>query len=94
MDKLVIFIFHAINFLDQVVVMLLFGLFVCFWYFELGKFHFLSFSYFKKRDAEDARDRMDGVDIDGREIRVQFARYGRAPTDHRDKSRRRRYELT
>ena len=34
---------------------------------------------------------MDGTDIDGREIRVQFARYGRASTtDSRDKARRRR----
>lgn len=31
---------------------------------------------------------MDGTDIDGREIRVQFARYGRASaTDSREKSR-------
>jgi hypothetical protein len=42
---------------------------------------------------------MDGTDVDGREIRVQFARYGRASTtDGRDKSssstsRRRRYEI-
>ena len=34
---------------------------------------------------------MDGADIDGREIRVQFARYGRASTsDSRDKTRHRR----
>ncbi|CAF1181389.1 unnamed protein product [Rotaria sordida] len=47
--------------------------------------------YSKKRDAEDALDRMDGADLDGREIRVQFARYGRASTtDSRDKTRRRR----
>jgi len=47
--------------------------------------------YNKKRDAEDALDRMDGTDIDGREIRVQFARYGRAPTsDSREKIRSRR----
>ena len=45
----------------------------------------------KKRDAEDALDRMDGADIDGREIRVQFARYGRAATsDSREKTRSRR----
>jgi len=36
---------------------------------------------------------MDGADVDGREIRVQFARYGRASTtDSRDKTRRRRYD--
>ncbi|CAF4090793.1 unnamed protein product, partial [Adineta steineri] len=47
--------------------------------------------FVKKRDAEDALDRMDGADVDGREIRVQFARYGRASTtDSRDKARRRR----
>jgi arginine/serine-rich splicing factor 2 len=52
-------------------------------------FIFLSFT--KKRDAEDALDRMDGADIDGREIRVQFARYGRASaTDSREKARSRR----
>ena len=51
----------------------------------------LKFSFTKKRDAEDALDRMDGADIDGREIRVQFARYGRASTnDSRDKARSRR----
>jgi hypothetical protein len=34
---------------------------------------------------------MDGTDIDGREIRVQFARYGRASaSDSRDKARYRR----
>ncbi|CAM4812444.1 unnamed protein product [Rotaria magnacalcarata] len=47
--------------------------------------------FLKKRDAEDALDRMDGADLDGREIRVQFARYGRASTtDSHEKSRRRR----
>ena len=48
---------------------------------------FLS-SFNKKRDADDALDRMDGTDLDGREIRVQFARYGRASTsDSREKTR-------
>ncbi|CAF3379938.1 unnamed protein product [Rotaria socialis] len=47
--------------------------------------------FLKKRDAEDALDRMDGADLDGREIRVQFARYGRASTtDSHETSRRRR----
>ena len=51
------------------------------------------FSFSKKHDAEEALDRMDGADIDGREIRVQFARYGRASTnDSREKGRHRRYE--
>ena len=33
--------------------------------------------YFDKRDAEDAMDKMDGYVLDGREMRVQTARYGR-----------------
>ncbi|CAF1110212.1 unnamed protein product, partial [Didymodactylos carnosus] len=53
----------------------------------------------QKRDAEDALDRMDGADLDGREIRVQFARYGRgkghkfsdaSASDSREKVRRKR----
>ncbi|XP_041362641.1 serine/arginine-rich splicing factor 2-like [Gigantopelta aegis] len=36
--------------------------------------------YYDKRDAEDAIDCMDGAVMDGREIRVQMARYGR-PTE-------------
>ena len=57
---------------------------------KLNRF-FFSHRFSKKRDAEDALDRMDGADIDGREIRVQFARYGRASTtDSRDRSRRQR----
>lgn len=33
--------------------------------------------YYDRRDAEDAMDRMDGYLMDGREMRVQLARYGR-----------------
>lgn len=33
--------------------------------------------FYDKRDAEDAMDRMDGYVLDGREMRVQTARYGR-----------------
>lgn len=33
-----------------------------------------------KRDAEDAEEAMDGARLDGRELRVQMARYGR-PTE-------------
>lgn len=33
--------------------------------------------YYDKRDAEDAMDALDGRDMDGRELRVQLARYGR-----------------
>ncbi|CAH1793846.1 unnamed protein product [Owenia fusiformis] len=36
--------------------------------------------YYDKRDAEDAMDEMDGAIVDGRELRVQIARYGR-PSD-------------
>ena len=36
--------------------------------------------YYDKRDAEDAMDAMDGAIFDGRELRVQTARYGR-PND-------------
>jgi arginine/serine-rich splicing factor 2 len=68
--------------------MLLFGMTIIL--FLIYSFFFL-LSFTKKRDAEDALDRMDGIDIDGREIRVQFARYGRASTtDSREKFRRRR----
>ena len=35
-----------------------------------------------KRDAEDAMDAMDGALLDGRELRVQMARYGRPPDSH------------
>ena len=34
------------------------------------------------RDAEDAMDAMDGALLDGRELRVQMARYGRPPDSH------------
>ncbi|KAK7601333.1 hypothetical protein V9T40_008774 [Parthenolecanium corni] len=33
--------------------------------------------FYDKRDAEDALDAMDGRILDGRELRVQMARYGR-----------------
>ncbi len=33
--------------------------------------------FYDKRDAEDAMDTMDGAVLDGRELRVQEARYGR-----------------
>lgn len=36
--------------------------------------------YYEKRDAEDAIDSMDGAVLDGRELRVQTAKYGR-PTE-------------
>ena len=33
--------------------------------------------FYDKRDAEDAMDAMDGAIMDGRELRVQSAKYGR-----------------
>ena len=33
--------------------------------------------YYSEREAQKAMDRLDGSVIDGREIRIQFARYGR-----------------
>lgn len=41
-----------------------------------------------KRDAEDAMDSMDGALLDGRELRVQMARYGRPPDSHHGGGRR------
>ncbi|KAB0794074.1 hypothetical protein PPYR_13694 [Photinus pyralis] len=49
--------------------------------------------FYDKRDAEDALDAMDGRMLDGRELRVQMARYGRPTSPHRRygrSSRRRR----
>lgn len=45
--------------------------------------------FYDKRDAEDALDAMDGRMLDGRELRVQMARYGRPTSPYR--RRRRRY---
>ncbi|OAD53372.1 Serine/arginine-rich splicing factor 2 [Eufriesea mexicana] len=39
--------------------------------------------FYDKRDAEDALDAMDGRLLDGRELRVQMARYGRPTSPHR-----------
>ncbi|XP_065165295.1 serine/arginine-rich splicing factor 2 [Atheta coriaria] len=39
--------------------------------------------FYDKRDAEDALDAMDGYMLDGRELRVQMARYGRPTSPHR-----------
>ena len=33
--------------------------------------------FFSKRDAEDSMDKLDGTRVDGREIRIQLARYAR-----------------
>lgn len=52
-------------------------------YIFLGRFY-------DKRDAEDALDAMDGRLLDGRELRVQMARYGRPTSPHRSRGSRRR----
>lgn len=45
---------------------------------DSGCFFLTVFSrFYDKRDAEDALDAMDGRVLDGRELRVQMARYGR-----------------
>lgn len=41
--------------------------------------------FYDKRDAEDALDAMDGRLLDGRELRVQMARYGRPTSPHRSR---------
>lgn len=46
--------------------------------------------FYDKRDAEDALDAMDGRLLDGRELRVQMARYGRPTSPHRSRGSRRR----
>lgn len=48
--------------------------------------------FYDKRDAEDALEAMDGRMLDGRELRVQMARYGRptSPQRRRDRDRDRR----
>ncbi|KAK3598844.1 hypothetical protein CHS0354_008586 [Potamilus streckersoni] len=39
--------------------------------------------FYDKRNAEDAMDAMDGIILDGRELRVQMARYGRPEEPYR-----------
>ncbi|KAL3875938.1 hypothetical protein ACJMK2_033841 [Sinanodonta woodiana] len=39
--------------------------------------------FYDKRNAEDAMDGMDGIIMDGRELRVQMARYGRPEEPYR-----------
>lgn len=41
--------------------------------------------FFDKRDAEDALEAMDGRMLDGRELRVQMARYGRPNSPQRSR---------
>lgn len=52
--------------------------------------------FYDKRDAEDAMDAMDGRTLDGRDLRVAMARYGRPDEIRgryrgRGRSPRRRY---
>lgn len=47
--------------------------------------------FFEKRDAEDAMDAVDGMILDGREIRVQHAKYGRPSSDYRPRGSGGRY---
>ncbi|KAG6450295.1 hypothetical protein O3G_MSEX006541 [Manduca sexta] len=48
--------------------------------------------FFDRRDAEEALDSLDGRMLDGRELRVQMARYGRPSSPYRSRyDRRRRY---
>ena len=58
---------------------------------------FCVYSFYDRRDGEDAMHAMDGRMMDGRELRVQLARYGRPddPPSRRHggrSSRRRRYK--
>jgi len=46
--------------------------------------------FYDKRDAEDALKEMDGRILDGRELRVQMARYGRPTSPQRRGGRDRR----
>ncbi|XP_041978708.1 serine/arginine-rich splicing factor 2-like [Aricia agestis] len=46
--------------------------------------------FFEKRQAEVALDTLDGRMLDGRELRVQMARYGRPSSPHRSRHDRRR----
>lgn len=39
--------------------------------------------FYDERDAEDAMDAMDGANMDGRDLRVQMARYGRPAEAYR-----------
>lgn len=45
--------------------------------------------FYDKRDAEDALEAMDGRMLDGRELRVQMARYGRPSSPNRRTNNRR-----
>lgn len=44
--------------------------------------------FYEKRDAEDAMDSLHGTIIDGREIRVQMAKYGRPSDPYKPRNNR------
>ncbi|CAG4979606.1 unnamed protein product [Colias eurytheme] len=46
--------------------------------------------FYDRRDAEEALDSLDGRMLDGRELRVQMARYGRPSSPYRSRYDRRR----
>ncbi|KAI5651926.1 RNA recognition motif domain-containing protein [Phthorimaea operculella] len=46
--------------------------------------------FYDRRDAEEALDSLDGRMLDGRELRVQMARYGRPSSPYRSRHDRRR----
>lgn len=54
--------------------------------------------FYDKRDAEDAMDALDGTMLDGRELRVSMAKYGRPADPYRRRAppqrRGGRYRLT
>ncbi|KAI8435680.1 hypothetical protein MSG28_003939 [Choristoneura fumiferana] len=51
--------------------------------------------FYDRRDAEEALDSLDGRMLDGRELRVQMARYGRPSSPYRSRyDRRRRIALS
>lgn len=53
------------------------------WSKESRGFAFVRF--YDRRDAEDAMDSLDGRVLDGRELRVQLARYGRPDSPQRER---------
>lgn len=48
------------------------------------------FRFYDRRDAEEALDSLDGRMLDGRELRVQMARYGRPSSPYRSRYDRRK----
>lgn len=60
--------------------------------FNFIKVKNMFYRFYDKRDAEDALDAMDGRMLDGRELRVQMARYGRPTSPQRRFRGRKRYK--